>query len=200
MDSGNGYKIRLLLSHLKKPYQWYGVDIDGGETKSKEYLKINANGKIPVIELDNGKRLAESNAILYYLAQNTTYFSDDTYEQGKIMEWLFFEQYEHEPYIAVSRYIMRHLPQGHERYEELPKLKEKGKRALKLMDRHLETQSYFVANRLTIADIALFAYTHVAEQGGFDLEPYANICAWIGKVQSQANHIDIKWQPNADMN
>lgn len=191
LDSGNGYKVRLLLHQLEIPFERIERDIDKGETRTPEFLAKNLNGRIPALELEDGTVLPESNAILFYLAEGTPFLPDGRLARAQTLQWMFFEQYNHEPSIAVARYIRLHLPEGHERYGELPRLAEKGQAALEVMEGHLEKQAFFAGGAYSIADIALYAYTHVAHDGGFDLAPYPAIAAWLERVAGQPRHIPI---------
>ena len=192
LPSGNGYKIRLLLTQLKTPFERIEIDILKQESRTPEFLTKNPNGRVPVLELQSGQFLAESNAILFYLSQGTPYFSEDPLEAAQIMQWLFFEQYSHEPYIATSRFWITCLGQPDQYCKQLNQKRELGYAALKVMENHLLERDFFVAERYTIADIGLFAYTHVAHEGGFDLAGFPAIQTWINRVQSQPRHISIK--------
>ena len=189
--SGNGYKVRLLLALLDTEYERVEIDIDHGETRTADYLKKNPNGRIPLLELDDGRLLAESDAILFFLACDTPFLSGDPWIQAQTLQWMFFEQYSHEPFIAVSRFIRMHLPPGHERYDELPALAPRGHAALSVMERCLSTQDYFAGEDFSIADIALYAYTHVAGEGGFDLTRYVNVSAWLQRSAERPGFIAI---------
>jgi glutathione S-transferase len=189
--SGNCYKIRLLLTQLEIPFERISVDIVKGETRTSEFLQKNPNGKIPLLELEAGKYLPESNAILYYISQNTPFFPTDTFEQAQVMQWMFFEQYSHEPNIATSRYWISVLGKAEEYKEALQQKKKLGDAALGVMEQHLQQHSFFVGNGYTIADICLFAYTHVANEGGFDLTHFPAIQAWIKRVKEQSNYIPM---------
>ena len=161
--SGNGYKVRLLLAHLGIAYERIEVDSNAGATQTPEFLKLNANGKIPTVVLDDGTVLPESNAILYYFAEGTPYLPEKRIDRAQALRWMFFEQYSHEPYIAVLRNWLHHLPSiTDEQKARVADLRRRGERALKVMDEHLAAEPYFAAGRYTIADIALYAYTHVA--------------------------------------
>jgi len=195
LDSGNGYKIRLLLAHLQQPYRRVQLEIFEGATRTPEFLAKNPNGRIPTLELDDGTFLAESNAIMWYLAENTAYVPQDRLGRGQALQWMFFEQYSHEPYVATSRAIVRHFPPESPRHNELPERRAKGHQALAVMEKHLERRSFFVNERYSIADIALYAYTHVAPDGGIELTAYPNVLAWIGRVTSQPRHIRITDTP-----
>ncbi len=189
--SGNCYKILLLLSILEKPYEWIEVDIVKGETKTSAFLKLNPNGKIPVLELEDGKILSESNAILNYLAEGSLLLPNNPFDRAKVLQWQFFEQYSHEPYIAVARFINRYLNLPQERILEFHSKQEGGKKALRVMDEHLSNNKFFVGDTITIADISLFAYTHVADEGGFDLFNFPNVVAWINRIKKLQNFIPM---------
>jgi glutathione S-transferase len=195
LDSGNGYKVRLLLAQLGLDYRWTEVDIDAGETRTRQFLKRNPNGRIPTLELDDGTNLAESNAILWYLAEGTQFVPADRLGRAQTLQWMFFEQYSHEPYVATPRYIVKHFSPDHARRAELPDRLAKGRAALAVMDQHLTSRSFFVAERYTVADIALFAYTHVAHEGGHDLAPYASVRSWLARVAGQPGYVGIYARP-----
>lgn len=195
LDSGNGYKIRLLLSHLQQPYRRVQMEIFEGATRTPEFLARNPNGRIPTLGLDDGTFLAESNAILWYLAEDTDYVPQDRLGRAQALQWMFFEQYSHEPYVATSRAIVRHCPPESPRHGELPERRAKGHQALGVMETHLARRSFFVNERYSIADIALYAYTHVAPEGGVELAAYPNVLAWLGRVASQPRHIRITDAP-----
>ncbi len=195
LDSGNGYKIRLALAQLGLAYQWVELDIIAGETRRPGFLAKNANGRIPTLELDDGTCIAESNAILWYLTEGTPLLPEDRLGRAKVLQWMFFEQYSHEPYVATPRFIVRHLSADSPRRAELPKRLEQGRAALGVMEAHLKDHRYFVGERYTIADIALYAYTHLAPEGHLDLAPYANVRAWLERVAKQPGHIPITWRP-----
>ncbi|HEY9641462.1 MAG TPA: glutathione S-transferase family protein [Coleofasciculaceae cyanobacterium] len=189
--SGNGYKIRLLLTQLGIPYEYIEKNIIQRETRTPEFLAINPNGRIPVLELEPQVYLAESNAILIYLSENTKFLPEDRLERAYVMQWLFFEQYSHEPNIATARFILSYLQQGDEYRETLEKKRELGYAALGVMEQRLQNHPFLVSDRYTIADIALYAYTHVADEGGFSLEDFPAIRSWIDRVQTQPNHLKI---------
>ena len=191
LDSGNDYKVRLILSQLSIPFDYEHKDTYNGETRTPEFLAINPNGRIPALVMDDGQVLVESGAILYYFAQGTPMWPTDKFQQAQVLQWMFFEQYSHEPYVAVAR-SMLHQENGPERFkDQLPEKWEKGKAALNLMEQHLANRSFMVAEQYSIADIALYAYTHVAEEGEFDLSVYPNIRAWLDRVADQPGHILI---------
>ena len=187
--SGNCYKVQLLLEILAKPYRWVEVNSAAGETRTAQYLVKNPNGKVPLLETETGQYLPESNAILCYLANNTNLFPGERWLQANVLQWLFFEQYSHEPYVAVARFIKKYLPDNHERHADLPRLLDRGYQALSVMDKHLAQQDYLVDSGFTIADIALFAYTHDAAIGGFDLSRYPHIQSWLQRVRSQPGFV-----------
>lgn len=191
LPSGNGYKVRLLLHQLSIDYERIEVNILNRETRTPEFLAKNLNGRIPVLEITPDQVLAESNAIIYYLSQGTPYFPDQPWEAAQVMQWLFFEQYSHEPYIATSRFWITCLGKPEDYQSQLAQKREPGYAALKVMEQHLQQTDFFVGSRYTIADIALFAYTHVAHEGGFDLAPFPAIQTWIRRVQAQPRHIPI---------
>jgi glutathione S-transferase len=190
-ESGNCYKVKLLLEQLKMDYQWEEVDILLGETRTPEFLKMNPNGKVPTLQIGGDQYLSESNAILCYLADSTPFWSTEKFHKAETLQWLFFEQYSHEPYIAVSRFIKKLLPPESPRLAELPRLQERGYQALQVMEQHLSSATFFVANQYSIADIALYAYTHVAEDGGFDLFSFSAIQAWMQRVQQQPGYVEM---------
>lgn len=191
LPSGNGYKIRLLLTQLGTPFDRIELDITQGQTRTPEFLSKNPNGKIPLLEIQPGRYLAESNAILVYLSEGTEYLPYDRFLRAQVLQWLFFEQYSHEPYIATPRYWITILNQGSEYQAEIEKRQENGYAALSLMENHLQTDNFLVGRRYSIADICLFAYTHVAHEGGYDLTRFPAIQAWIDRVKSQPGYIEI---------
>jgi len=173
-------------------YDWDEVDILAGDTRTPEFLQMNANGRIPLLALPDGRFLAESNAILCYLADGSECFVGDAFTKAEILQWLFFEQYSHEPYIATSRFIIQYLKRPPEREAELLQKEAGGYAALGVMDRQLQKQDYLVGNSFTIADIALFAYTHVAHEGGFDLEDYPAVLSWIDRIRSRPAYTSME--------
>ncbi len=195
LDSGNGYKIRLLLALLEQPYRWVELDILSGRTRTPEFLAKNLNGRIPTLELDDGTFIAESDAILWYLAEGTAFLPEERLGRAQVLQWMFFEQYSHEPYLATPRFIVKHLPADSPRRAELPKRMEQGRAALAVMEAHLAGRRFFVAERFTIADMALYAYTHVAHEAQFDLAPYKNVRDWIARVAGQPRHIPLTYRP-----
>jgi glutathione S-transferase len=188
--SGNSYKVRLLLSQLGIPSEIVEVDILNGASRTLEFLKINPNGRTPVLEDDDGFVLAESNAILAFLARGTKLLPNDKRQWALVFQWMFFEQYSHEPYIATSRFWLQHRPDIPKRKALLQSKRDGGWAALKVMEQHLAKQDFFTED-YSIADIALFAYTHVAHEGGFPLDDFPKIRAWIERVKSQAGFVPI---------
>jgi glutathione S-transferase len=187
--SGNCYKVRLLFSHLGVEYERREVDVFDRGGRRELLGDINPALRVPTLVLDDGRSLAESNAILFYYAEGTEYLPEDRYEQAKVLQWLFFEQYSHEPYIAVARFwtLAGITPDASERQAK----SRAGHAALNAMDCHLADHAFLVADRYTIADIALYAYTHVAPEGGFELDAYPGIQAWLARVEAQPGHIAI---------
>jgi glutathione S-transferase len=190
-NSGNGYKLRLLLTLLGRPFERIEYDIDRGETRTPEFLRKNLNGRVPVLELEDGRFLAESNAILVYLAEGTRFLPEDRYERALALQWMFFEQYSHEPNIATLRYWITHRLLDEERRAMLESKRRQGYAALEVMEKHLDERRYFVAERYSAADIALYAYTHVAEEGEFSLAGYPAVRQWLDRVASEPGHVPI---------
>jgi glutathione S-transferase len=191
LDSGNGYKARLLLAQLGIPHRRVELDIDKGETRTPQFLAKNPNGKIPALELDDGTVIAESNAILCYLADGTPLLPAERLARAQTLQWLFFEQYSHEPYVATPRYILKHLGRDHARAAELPGRIERGYQALQVMEGHLKSRAFFAAGRYTVADIALYAYTHVADEAEIELGRFPAVRAWLARVAAEPGHIPI---------
>jgi glutathione S-transferase len=198
LPSGNGYKVRLLLTQLGVPFRHVKLDIIKGETRTPEFLRKFPNGRIPAVELDDGRRLFESDAILCYFAESTPLMPADSFARAEVLQWMFFEQYSHEPYIAVARFLTMYPQIDDPRRAGLARIMKLGYDALGVMETHLaglgvgdHAREWFVAGRYTIADIALYAYTHVAHQGGFDLSRFPAIRAWLDRVRAQHRHIPI---------
>ena len=193
--SGNGYKTWLLLQQLGLPYERIECDILKGATRTPEFLKKNPNGRIPTLELDDGTVLFESGAILWYLAEGTRFAPASRLERAQTLQWMFFEQYSHEPYIAVARFWKHFFDKLTPQQEAaLPDIMKKGYAALDVMERHLAKNDFFVGGRYGLADIALYAYTHAAHEGEFDLSRYPAINAWLARVASQPGHVTISHQ------
>ncbi|MGI3091729.1 glutathione S-transferase family protein [Vibrio diabolicus] len=191
LQSGNCLKVKLLLSFLGIEHQWKHVNILDNETKTTEFLALNPNGKIPTVVLDDGRVLCESNAILGYFAEDTPYLPKDSYQKAKMYEWLFFEQYSHEPYIAVARFIQKSQGMPEHRLEEYKSLQSGGHKALQIMELQLSKTKFLVGDNISIADIALYAYTHVADEGGFNLGTYPNIERWIGVIRKLDGYVGM---------
>jgi glutathione S-transferase len=187
--SGNCYKLQLLLAQLGREHAWVEVDSTSGQTRTPQFLALNPNGKVPLLVLDDGRRLAESNAILCYLADGTPWLPADGWQRAQALQWLFFEQYSHEPYVAVARFIARWLPPDHPRQADRPKLCERGHQALAVMDQHLAGRDFFVDAGYGVADIALYAYTHEAPVGGIALDGYPAVLAWLARVEAQPGFV-----------
>jgi glutathione S-transferase len=190
--SGNCYKIQLLCSQLDIPHDWQEVDILNGETRTAEFLTMNANGKIPLLVLPDGHCLAESNAILMYLAGDSELAGKDRFERAKVLQWMFFEQYSHEPNIATSRFIVRYLGSPPDRQAALEEKRIGGYKALDVMEGQLADNDFFVGGDYSLADIALYAYTHTADEGGFDLKGYPSIRAWLSRVEATPRHVPMR--------
>ncbi len=190
-QSGNCYKIQLLASFLQLEHEWHHVDILAGDTKQSAFLSKNPNGKIPLLALPDNRYLTESNAILNYLAAETHLLPTDSFELAKVQQWQFFEQYSHEPYIAVARFIAKYLGLPKDRLAEYKAKHHNGYKALSVMETQLTTTPYLIGEQLTTADISLYAYTHVAHEGGFQLADYPAILAWLERIQGQPNYITM---------
>jgi glutathione S-transferase len=196
LDSGNGYKVRLLLAQLDRRYRRVELDITEGQTRTPEFLAKNPNGRIPMLELDNGVCLPESNAILWYLGLGSPFVPAEPLAQAQVLQWMFFEQYSHEPYVATPRFILKHLPAESPRRQELPDRLQRGRAALGVMETHLRRNGFFVGERYSIADIALYAYTHVAHEAQLDLTPFTAVRSWLERVASRPGHIPITFEPS----
>jgi glutathione S-transferase len=189
--SGNCYKIQLLCSEMGVDYDWEEVDIIAGDTRTPQFLAMNSNGKIPLLALPDGRYLPESNAILFYLADGSEFFAGDAYARAEILQWMFFEQYSHEPNIATSRFIIKYLGNPADRQPGLEEKKIGGYKALEIMEQQLRRHSFITGDNYDIADIALFAYTHVADEGGFKLDDYAAIREWITTIKGRPNFVPM---------
>lgn len=191
LPSGNCYKIRLLLTQLEIPFEKIEVNILKNESRTSEFLAKNPNGRVPVLELESGEFLAESNAIIFYCSEGTKFLPSDQFLRAQVLQWLFFEQYSHEPFIATSRFWITYLGKAEEYIEAIEQKRAPGYAALAVMEKHLQQHNFFVGEQYTIADIGLFAYTHVAHEGNFDLSKFPAIQAWIKRVEAQPLHISI---------
>ena len=181
--SGNCWKPAVLMKQLGLPFEWVEVDILKGESRTPEFLAKNANGRVPLLEAAPGKFLAESDAMLCYLAEGTPFLPAEKWARAKVLEWLFFEQYSHEPYIATVRFWVKYLKKQDEWKEKIGEAMKKGYAALGVMETQLAKTSFLAGSAYTIADIALYAYTHVAHEGGYDLARYPAINAWMSRVE-----------------
>lgn len=190
-QSGNCYKVKLVCHLLELEYEWVDVDILSGETRTEQFLSCNPNGKIPLLDLGDEGYLAESNAIINYLASGSSLYPSDALSQARIQQWQFFEQYSHEPYIAVARFINKYLGLPSERAEEYAAKQAGGHKALKVMEGQLQRSDYLTGNKMTTADISLYAYSHVAHEGGFDLGGYPAIQAWLGRVAARNGFVEM---------
>jgi glutathione S-transferase len=191
IQSGNCYKVKLLMMQLGLPHEWIFIDIRTGITRQPDYLSKNANGRIPLLEHAPGQFLAESNAILWFLAEGTPFLPAERLERAEALQWMFFEQYSHEPYIATSRYYITFLGQPEKYPEEIARRVKPGYAALGVMERHLAAHAFFAGGRYSIADIALYAYTHVAHEGGFDLAGFPAVRAWLDRVKAQPKYVGM---------
>ncbi|WP_315924275.1 glutathione S-transferase family protein [Mesorhizobium sp. SP-1A] len=196
IDSGNCYKPRLLMAKLGIPFANVEVSSHTGDTRRPDYVAKNPNAMVPLLELDDGRRIAESNAILLYLAEGTRFLPEDRYERAMAYQWLFFEQYSHEPYIAVRKALLIFPERAKDATpERLAATLERGNKALGVMNQHLARNDFFAGNACSVADIALYAYTHTADQGGFQLDAYPAVTAWLKRVETDPGHVPIEWLP-----
>lgn len=190
-QSGNCYKVKLVLSLLDIAHEWRHVDILKGQTRTAEFLALNPNGKIPLLVLPDGRTLAESNAIIHYLAQGSALIPGDAFTHAQMLAWQFFEQYSHEPYIAVARFIQHYLGLPENRRAEYDSLQPKGHKALAVMAQQLQRSPYLCGHAPTLADISLYAYTHVAHEGGFDLSVYPAIGDWLARIHQLPGYVGM---------
>lgn len=190
--SGNCYKIKLLLALLDIAHEWVPVSILDGDTRNAQFVAMNPNAKIPVLEIEPGVHLSESNAILNYLADGSAYLPAERLARARVLQWQFFEQYSHEPYIAVARFISKYLGLPEERRPEFLSKQEGGHKALRVMETQLQDTPYLTGGNYTIADISLYAYTHVAHEGGFDLSRYPSVTAWLQRVAAHPRHVTME--------
>lgn len=189
--SGNCYKIQLVCALLDIEYDWVDMDILQNDCQTDEFKTLNPNAKIPLLVLDDGRMLSESNAIINYLASDSELVPSDKYNMAQMQQWQFFEQYSHEPYIAVARFINKYLGLPAERMQEYKDKQAGGCKALDVMEKALKNSEYLVGNSISCADISLYAYTHVADEGGFDLSPYPFVQAWINRIKSHKLYISM---------
>ena len=195
-DSGNCYKPRLLMAKLGRPFRHVEVSSHDGGTRAEAFTAKNPNAMVPLLEFDDGRVLAESNAILLHLGEGTGFIPEDSYERALAYQWLFFEQYSHEPYIAVRRALLTFPNRKKDATpERLALTLERGDKALRVMDKRLAEAPFFSGSAISVADIALYAYTHVAEEGGFDLGGYPSVIAWLRRVENDPGHVPMSWLP-----
>lgn len=196
IDSGNCYKPRLLMAKLGIPFTIIEVSSHTGATRRPDYVAKNPNAMVPLLELDDGRRIAESNAILLYLAEGTRFLPADRYERALCYQWLFFEQYSHEPYIAVRKALLTFPERAKDATpERLALTLERGNKALGVMNRRLAESRFFAGGTFSIADTALYAYTHTAEQGGFQIDAYPAVAEWLTRVEADPGHVPMDWLP-----
>jgi glutathione S-transferase len=188
--SGNCYKVRLLLGHLGLDYERHGMDVVDRSNRDEVLGELNPALRVPTLVLDDGRPLAESNAILWYFGEGTEYVPEGRFERAQVLQWLFFEQYSHEPYIAVLRFWLGWAPEPPPE-QEIEAKRKGGEAALRAMETHLSNRRFLVAERYTIADIALYAYTHVAGEAGFELSDYPAVSGWLDRVAGQPGHVPI---------
>lgn len=195
-DSGNCYKPRLLLAKLGRPFRHVEVNSITGETRRTAFLARNPNGKVPLLELEDGRLLAESNAMLLHLAEGTRFLPQDSYQRALVYQWLFFEQYSHEPYIAVRRALKKYPERASQATpERMAQLLEGGNHALGVMERQLAETPFIAGDAFSIADIALFAYTQDAAYAGYDMTQFAHVGGWLDRVRADAGHVPFDWLP-----
>lgn len=190
--SGNCYKIQLLAALLGIKHEWIHIDVMAGEIRTNEFLAKNPNGRVPALELDDGRILWESNAIIDYLATDTVFLPQDSFLQAQVLQWQFFEEYSHEPYIAVARFVAKYQGLPDDRKDEYHAKQPGGHRALAVMESRLSVHPYLVGAHLTVADISLYGYTHVAHEGGFDLSGYPGIEAWLQRIRAEPRYIGME--------
>ena len=191
--SGNCYKARLAMHLLNFPFARVAVDTQSGQTRTPEFLRINPNGKVPALKLDDGTIVTESNAILWFLADESPLLPVGRLERAQVLQWMFFEQYSHEPFIATLRNWIRYANKREKFARQIEELRPKGYAALDVMEKHLESRNFLVGEEYSIADIALYAYTHVADEGGYELSKYVAIGKWMARIEDQPRHIPITW-------
>ena len=191
--SGNCYKAVLTAAHLGIPLKTVDIDVMEGLTRKPDFLAKNPNGRVPTLEFDDGRHLPESNAIIWYLAEGSPLIPADKFARAQMLQWMFFEQYSHEPYIAVARFWMAFVSKEQLRQKEhlIPEWHAKGNAALAVMEGQLKKQDWFVGQAYSLADIALYAYTHCADEGGFDLKKYPAVSAWLARVTGTRNFVKM---------
>jgi glutathione S-transferase len=191
--SGNCYKVRLTARQLGIPIALKEYPLHGGDTRKPDFLTLNPNGRVPLLEFEDGRTLAESDAIISYLAHGSALMPEDRWDHAQALQWMFFEQYSHEPYIAVARFWLSHAAKEdlEKKRPLVPEWHAKGNAALAVMENHLATHDWFAGGRYSVADIALYGYTHSAHEGGFDLNRYPAVARWISRVREQPGHIPL---------
>ncbi len=191
--SGNCYKVRLTARQVGVGLSLRDYPVVGGETRKPEFLAKNPNGRVPLLEWEDGRVLPESGAIIWHLAEGTSLAPPDSWSRAQALSWMFFEQYSHEPYIAVARFWLRYAPkeQLETKRHLVGEWHEKGNAALKVMEFHLAKHDWFAGNRYSIADIALYGYTHCANEGGFEISSYPAVARWLQRVQNEPRHIPM---------
>jgi glutathione S-transferase len=190
--SGNCYKPAWVLNITGRPYDWRETDIMARESRTESFLAMNPNGRVPLLVLPDGRMLAESNAMLLHLAESSPLLPADAYERALVYQWMFFEQYSHEPYIAVARFIIRYAKTAEEERARLEQLSKRGYDALAVMETRLSESPFFAGERFTVADIALYAYTHVADEGEFDLAPYPKVRRWLSNIEALPEYVSME--------
>jgi glutathione S-transferase len=189
--SGNCYKVRLLLAHLGIPYEREELSVVDRSNREDVLGGLNPALRVPTLVLDDGRALAESGAILWYFGEGTRFVPEDGYDRAQVLQWMFFEQYDHEPAIAVTRFWLTYSGRAEAFADRLEERIAAGHRALAAMEQHLSHHEYLVGNRMTLADIALYAYTHVAPEGGYELDGYPAIGAWLDRIAAEPGHVPI---------
>lgn len=189
--SGNCYKPAWLLRLTERPFDWESVDVVKRDTRTPEFLAINPNGRVPVLRLPDGRYLSESNAMLLHLSEGTPWLPDDPYDRAQVYQWLFFEQYSHEPYVAVARFIVQYSGTADQQGERLAVCREQGHAALGVMEERLRNHPFLVGDRFSVADIALYAYTHTAEDGGIELGSHPSVCDWLDRISQLPEYVSM---------
>lgn len=194
--SGNSYKARLLLSMLGLPFRLSEVDVLSGANRTPDYLKLNPAGQVPILVLEDGRLLPESGAILHYLAEGTPFLPEERFTRAEVLRWMFFEQHSHDPFIGQARFWL-HLQKGGRELKQnlLEEWEDRGYEALRVMDSHLATRRFFAGDTPTLADIALYANTRHAPEGGFDLKPFQSIRVWLQRLEHEPGFKPIEWAP-----
>ncbi len=198
LESGNVYKVRLIMALTGVKHRRVEVNQVQGDPRSPAYRAMAPIGKVPCVKFDDGRVMMESGALLYYFAQGSKYWPKELWDQTSVLQWMFFEQYSHEPAIAVNRYLMHYAPPGDPRRNQIALNAEKGHFALSVMERHLTINDWFCSAGYSIADMALYSYTHVAGEGGFELNGYPKIQAWLARVAAEPGHVAMMQETSAE--